>query len=143
MANDQELERKFATILPCLDERERQRRLLAAAEARSLGYGGITRVSKASGLSRPTIQAALKRLDTPALSSDRVRGIGGGRKKARDKNPAILAALEKLIAPETRGDPMSPLRWTCKSTRQLADALAQRGLAVTGIPKVTVCKRKR
>jgi transposase len=129
MANDQELERKFATILPCLDER--QRRLLAAAEARSLGYGGITRVSKASGISRPTIQAALKRLDTPALPSDRVRGIGGGRKKARDKNPAILAALEKLIAPETRGDPMSPLRWTCKSTRQLADALAQRGLAVS------------
>lgn len=107
MANDQELERKFATILPCLDER--QRRLLAAAEARSLGYGGIPRVSKPSGLSRPTTQAALMRRDTPVLPSDRVRGLGGGRKKARDTNPAILAALETRIAPEARGDPMSPL----------------------------------
>ena len=103
MANDQELERKLATILPCLDER--QRRLLAAAEARSLGYGGITRVSKASGISRPTIQAALKQLDTPGLFGGRVRSIGGGRKKARDKTPAIRNALEQLIAPETRGDP--------------------------------------
>jgi hypothetical protein len=129
MANDQELERKLATILPCLDER--QRRLLVAAEARSLGYGGITRVSNASGISRPTIQAALKQLDTPGLTSGRVRSVGGGRKKARDKTPAILDALEQLIAPETRGDPTSPLRWTCKSTRQLASALADQGFAAS------------
>jgi hypothetical protein len=129
MANDEELERKLATVLPCLDER--QRRLLAAAEARSLGYGGITRVSKASGISRPTIQAALKQLDTPGLFGGRIRTIGGGRKKARDKTPAILDALEQLIAPETRGDPMSPLRWTCKSTRQLASALADQGFAAS------------
>src|SRR5277367_1668008 len=129
MANDQELERKLATILPCLNER--QRRLLAAAEARSLGYGGISRVSKASGISRPTIHAALKQLNTPVLSGGRVRGIGGGRKKTRDKAPAILDALEQLIAPETRGDPMSPLRWTCKSTRQLAGALADQGFAAS------------
>jgi transposase len=125
MPTEQELGRKFATILPLLDER--QRRLLLAAEARSLGYGGISRVSRASGISRATVQAALKQLDAPALPTGRVRGVGGGRKRVRDKDPAILEALERLIAPETRGDPMSPLRWTCKSTRHLAEALAQEG----------------
>jgi transposase len=125
MATDHDLERKFASILPCLDER--QRRLLLAAEARALGYGGITRVSRASGISRATIQAGLKQLDSPPARAGRVRSVGGGRKKARDKAPAILDALERSIAPETRGDPMSPLRWTCKSTRQLSDALGQQG----------------
>ena len=125
MHNDQELQRKFASILPCLDER--QRRLLAAAEARSLGYGGIRRVSRASGISHTAIRRALKQLDAPPPPAGRVRRPGGGRKKVRDKHPAILAALEELIDPETRGDPMSPLRWTCKSTRQLAEALARAG----------------
>ena len=129
MHDEHELHRKFASILPNLDER--QRRLLAAAEARSLGYGGIRRVSRASGISHAAIQRALKQLDAPPLPPGRVRRPGGGRKKIRDKAPAILAALEELIAPETRGDPMSPLRWTCKSTRQLAEALAQRGFAVS------------
>ena len=129
MVEDQELERKFATIFPCLNER--QRRLLAAAEARSLGYGGITRVSKASGLSRVTIQTALKQLDTPHPPGGRIREIGGGRKKVRDQTPEILHALETMIAPETRGDPMSPLRWTCKSTRQLADALTEQGFTAS------------
>jgi DDE family transposase len=129
MPTDQELGRKFATILPLLDER--QRRLLLAAEARSLGYGGISRVSRASGISRATVQTALKQLDDPALPGGRVRGAGGGRKRVRDQDPAILEALERLIAPETRGDPMSPLRWTCKSTRHLADALAQQGFTAS------------
>ena len=129
MPDDLELQRKFASILPNLDER--QRRLLAAAEARSLGYGGVRRVSRASGISHAAIQRALKELDAPLPPPGRVRRPGGGRKKLRDKEPAILAALEGLIAPETRGDPMSPLRWTCKSTRQLAEALAQRGFAVS------------
>src|SRR5512135_2487468 len=82
MTTNQELERKFATILPCLDER--QRRLLLAAEARSLGYGGISRVSRAAGISRATIQTAMKQLDAPALPGGRVRNIGGGRKRIRD-----------------------------------------------------------
>ena len=129
MATDSDLERKFATILSCLDER--QRRLLLAAEARSLGYGGISRVSRAAGISRATIQTAMKQLDAPALPGGRVRSIGGGRTRIRDKDPAILEALEELIAPETRGDPMSPLRWTCKSTRQLAEALTRRGFTVS------------
>jgi DDE family transposase len=129
MHDDRELERKFASILPCLDER--QRRLLAAAEARSLGYGGIRRVSRASGISHAAIHRALKELDTPPPPGGRIRRPGGGRKKVRDTTPAILDTLEELIAPETRGDPMSPLRWTCKSTRQLAEALAQRGFPVS------------
>jgi len=129
MHDDPELQRKFASILPNLDER--QRRLLAAAEARSLGYGGIGRVSWASGISHTAIRRALKQLDAPPPPAGHVRRPGGGRKKVRDKDPAILSALEELIAPETRGDPMSPLRWTCKSTRQLAEALAQRGFAVS------------
>src|SRR4051794_18362901 len=129
MHDDPELQRKFASILPNLDER--QRRLLAAAEARSLGYGGIRRVSRASGISHTAIRRALEQLDTPPLPAGHVRRPGGGRKKVRDKSPAILAALEELIAPETRGDPMSPLRWTCKSTRQLSEALARRGFDVS------------
>lgn len=129
MDTDQELERKFVSIFPCLDER--QRRLFAAAEARSLGYGGITRVSRASGLSRVTVQKALRELDTPEVQASRVRRPGGGRKKLQDRLPHLLEALEELIAPETRGDPMSPLQWTCKSTRQLSEALAQRGLTAS------------
>ena len=129
MYDDPELQRKFASILPNLDER--QRSLLAAAEARSLGYGGISRVSRASGISHTAIRRALKQLDAPPPPAGRVRRPGGGRKKIRDQSPAVLAALEELIAPETRGDPMSPLRWTCKSTRQLSEALARRGFAVS------------
>src|SRR3954454_15743953 len=129
MHDDTGLQRKFASILPNLDER--QRRLLAAAEARSLGYGGVRRVSRASGISHTAIQRALKQLDAPPPPAGHVRRPGGGRKKVRDKSPAILAALEELIAPDTRGDPMSPLRWTCKSTRQLAEALAGRGFGVS------------
>ena len=129
MDTDQELERKFVTLFPCLDER--QRRLFAAAEARALGYGGISRVSRASGLSRVTIQGALEELDSPSPHPDRVRRPGGGRKKLRDSSPQLLKALEELIAPETRGDPMSPLRWTCKSTRQLSEALEKRGLTAS------------
>lgn len=129
MTTEQELERKFATILPCLNER--QRRLLLAAEARSLGYGGISRVSRASGISRATIQTALSQLDSPLLPGGRIRSAGGGRKRVRDQDPAILGALERLIAPEARGDPISPLRWTCKSTRYLAEALVPQGFTVS------------
>lgn len=129
MHDDRELQRKFTSILPNLDER--QRRLVAAAEARSLGYGGISRVSRASGISHTAIRRALKQLDAPPPPAGRIRQPGGGRKKVRDTSPAILAALEELIAPETRGDPMSPLRWTCKSTRQLSEALARRGFGVS------------
>src|SRR5262245_3197853 len=113
MYDARDLEEKFASILPHLDER--QRRLLAAAEARSLGRGGIRRVSRASGLSPATIQRGLKELTAPALSSRRARCPGGGRKAISEKVPAILDALDALIAPDPSSNPTSPLRWTCKS----------------------------
>lgn len=125
MSDDILLEQKFAAILPHLNEK--QRRLILAAEARSLGHGGISRVARASGISRATIQQALHQVDRPGPPTDRIRRVGGGRKKTRDRDPSLLADLEALVNPDTRGDPMSPLRWTCKSTRQLAAALNQRG----------------
>lgn len=124
-----ELERKWMTLKPHLNER--QRRLLAAAEARVLGYGGISLVAQASGLSRATIHKALEELDTPPLAEGRIRRAGAGRKRLVDRDPTLLAALEHLIDPVTRGDPMSPLRWTCKSTRELAKALQAQGHAIS------------
>jgi hypothetical protein len=125
MSDDILLEQKFAAILPHLNEK--QRRLILAAEARSLGHGGISRVARASGMSRATIQQALQEVDRPGPPTDRIRRAGGGRKKTRDRDPSLPADLEALVNPDTRGDPMSPLRWTCKSTRQLAAALNQCG----------------
>jgi hypothetical protein len=124
-----ELQTKWNFLMPHLDER--QRRLLAAAEARVLGHGGVSLVAQASGLSRTTIHKALEELDTEPLPAGRVRQPGGGRKRLRDQDPALLLALEQLIDPTTRGDPMSPLRWTCKSTRQLALALTAQGHAIS------------
>ncbi len=129
MNDDQALVAKFGTILPQLNER--QRRLVLAAEARALGRGGVTRVARAAGVTRPTIHAALQELDQPAPPSGRVRQVGGGRKARCVHDPTLLAELEALIDPLTRGDPMSPLRWTCKSTRQLATALVGRGHQVS------------
>jgi len=127
MDEDAVLVQKYATLLPQLDER--QRRLLLAAEARALGRGGISRVARAAGVSRPTIQRGLVELDQPAPAA-RVRRPGGGRRQ-RERDPALLAALEALVEPDTRGDPLSPLRWTCKSTRQLAATLTQQGHTVS------------
>src|SRR5712692_6247954 len=111
----QELQTKWNKLMPHLDER--QRRLLAAAEARVLGYGGISLVAQASGLSRTTIHKALEELEAPPLADGHARQPGGGRKCLSEQDPSILTALEELIAPLTRGHPQSPLRWTCKSTR--------------------------
>jgi Rhodopirellula transposase DDE domain len=123
-----DLQTKWNKLMPHLDER--QRRLLAAAEARVLGYGGISLVAEASGLSRTTIHKALAELDEPPLPGRRIRQVGGGRKPLGEQDPSLLVALEELIAPVTRGHPESPLRWTCKSTRQLADALGEQGYAI-------------
>ncbi len=129
MSDDILLEQKFAAILPHLNEK--QRRLILAAEAQSLGHGGISRVARASGISRATIQKALREVNRPDTPPDRIRRVGGGRKKTRDRDASLLADLEALVNPDTRGDPMSPLRWTCKSTRQLAEALNQHGHQVS------------
>ena len=127
MDDDQRLAQKLTAILPHLNEA--QRRVLLAAEAQALGRGGITRVARAAGVSRATIHAALR--DQALPRAGRVRRSGGGRKKTRDRDPTLVADLEALVSPDTRGDPMSPLRWTCKSTHQLANALQQRGHQVS------------
>ena len=115
-----------AAILPELDER--QRRLFAAAEARAAGRGGIAAVSRVTGVAASTIGRGLKDLDAPPGSMlDRVRRPGGGRKPLIETNPSLLTDLNGLIEPGARGDPMSPLRWTCKSLRRLAGELRELG----------------
>ena len=109
---------------------ERGRRLLAASEARAAGYGGIAAVSRATGLAASTIGRGLKDL-AGELPPGRVRRQGGGGKSAVTRDPGLLPALLSLVEPEARGDPMSPLRWTCKSLRRLAAALTERGHPVS------------
>ncbi|MBT9142608.1 MAG: hypothetical protein DDT29_01002 [Dehalococcoidia bacterium] len=121
---------KFEALSPVLDEQSR--RLWAAAEAKVLGRGGISSVARSTGLSRTTVHQGLRELEKPEKSKEqrkprRVRSPGGGRKRITDSNPEILKELEQMVDPVTRGDPESPLRWTCKSTRQLASALCTRG----------------
>ena len=111
----------FDRVMPLLNER--QQRLVMGAAAAMLGRGGKTVVSDAAGVSRNTVIAGVREIETGAGPSNRVRRRGGGRKQAIDKDPNLLLALDDLVSPEARGDPMSPLRWTLKSTRQLADAL--------------------
>jgi len=123
------LAEKFSWCWP--HPNERQRRLVVAAEARALGPGGITLAAKASGLSRPTVTKGLQELEEAPLTGDRVRRAGGGRKRTVELDPEVLVALDALVDPDSRGDPESPLRWTCKSTRQLADALSAQGHAVS------------
>jgi len=117
---------RFELLEPHLDER--QRRLLAAAEAEALGPRGISLVSRSTGVSRRVIRQGLDELRQAPLApggGHRIRRPGGGRKKATEKDLSLLADLERLVEPTTRGDPESPLRWTCKSVRQLALALQQ------------------
>ena len=107
---------------------ERSRRLLVAAESKAWGRGGVSAVSRATGVSRQVIRQGLAELQQPVLPpAGRIRRAGGGRKKAVEKDPALLAELEELVEPTTRGDPESPLRWTCKSVRKLAAELQRRG----------------
>ena len=120
----------FEQISPRLDER--QRRLLAAAAARTLGRGGITLVARATGMSRQTVYDGLADLDDrTGLAAGRVRRPGGGRKRLVERDRGLAAALAALVDPDTRGDPESPLRWTCKSTTQLARALTAQGHPVS------------
>ena len=127
------IRRKYRMLAPEMDER--RRRQWAASEARELGWGGVSLVCRATGLSRPTITAGMKELDLPsrqrAREATRVRQPGGGRKSLSATDPQLIRALEALIDPVTRGDPESPLRWTCKSTRRLADELTQQQHSVS------------
>src|SRR6266849_2531414 len=123
------IKRKYKLLCTALDERSR--RLWAATEASELGYGGIVAVAQATGLSERTIRRGYQDLQplTPARepSPGRRRRRGGGRKPLQAHDPELMAALEARVEPTMRGDPMSPLRWTCKSTRKLAQALRSQG----------------
>ena len=111
---------------------ERSRRVWAATEARALGYGGITQVAQATGISASTIRRGLRELDADApLPPERTRRAGGGRKRTTALDPTLLHDLEALVEPTAPGDPGSPLRWTCLSTRTLAVALEAPGHAIS------------
>ena len=133
MASESEIAERFRQLEPWLDER--MRRLWAAAESAALGRGGISLVARASGVSRRAISVGLAELKQPPEEGGRrqvpIRRPGGGRKKTQAKDPALLRDLEKLVEPGTRGDPESPLRWTCKSVRRLAEELRRRGHQVS------------
>ena len=119
-----DLRAKLALLWPFLDERTR--RLCAANEAKMLGYGGVSKVHRACGLSRKAITLGLRELrEGMRLPKGRIRRSGAGRKGITTTDPTLLSYLERLIEPETRGDPETPLRWICKSTRALAAQLTR------------------
>jgi transposase len=120
---------KFTAVSPLLDERAR--RLWAAAESREIGYGGDAVVSSATGMARATIRNGRRELKEGLTQTDRVRRPGAGRPSIGETQPGIKDALEQLVDPLTRGDPMSPLRWTCKSKATLARALAKQGWKIS------------
>lgn len=132
---------KFAALVDDLDERGRRR--WAATEARSLGRGGIAAVAEATGMSDRTIRTGIQELEGgSSLPPHRQRRPGGGRKSREQEQPNLVEALEKLVAPATRGDPRSPLRWTCKSTRLLARELQSQGYEVSSSKVRQLLKRR-
>ena len=121
---------RFKALAPILDEKSR--RLVVAAECKAWGLGGISAVYKATGVSRSVIRQGLRELAQPATAPEgRVRRPGGGRKKVSQKDPTLVADLEKLVESTTRGDPESCLRWTCRSVRNLAEELVAMGHKVS------------
>jgi hypothetical protein len=128
------IRQKYRSLSPLMDER--MRRLWAAAEAQALGWGGLTNVALATGLSRNTVAVGARELerqrDHPLEELDaRIRHVGGGRKQLTQHDPELIEALNALVDPVTRGDPQSPLRWTCKSTHRLAQELTRQNHPVS------------
>lgn len=125
-----DVRRRWSDVVQALDER--QRRLWVAAEARAIGRGGVSLVSRATGVSRPTIRAGMTELERgeSVLPDGRVRRAGGGRRSITETQPKITAALEALVEPDSRGDPQSPLKWTCKSLRHLERELRDQNFDV-------------
>lgn len=129
---EQNIKYKYETLLPLMNER--MKRHWAAVEAQTIGYGGTSLVARATGLSRATIHTGIRENQEgrpSALPESRIRRSGGGRKTLTEDDPTLSEALDQLIDPVTRGDPESPLRWTCKSVRKLADELRQQGHQVS------------
>jgi len=129
----EQIRAKFKALRPAMDER--LRRQWAAVEANALGWGGISEVSQATGLSRNTIALGIEELKQRATGPNtplgtRIRRPGAGRKPVSETCPGVEEALDRLVDPVTRGHPESPLRWTCKSTRKLAEELSRQGFSV-------------
>ena len=135
VANHKDIQSRFRSLSAFLDER--MRRLVAAAESEAIGYGGVSAVARATGVSRRAITEGIKELNQRKsargirLSQFRIRRKGAGRKRTVEKDLTILEDLDRLVDPVTRGDPESPLRWTCKSVRSLAEELRREGHAVS------------
>jgi transposase len=134
LVNHIDIQRRFRSLAPFLDER--MRRLVAASESKAIGYGGVSVVARATGVSRRAITEGLKELKQPKkskarLEEARIRRRGAGRKRTVDKDSSLLEDLDRLVDPVTRGDPESLLRWTCKSVRRLAEELQHEGHAVS------------
>jgi transposase len=130
MENLAGVKQRFSAVRDLLDERSR--RLVVAAESVALGRGGISAASRATGMSRPVIREGIKELKAPVkVAPGRVRRPGGGRKRVAERDPSVVSDLEKLVEPVTRGDPESPLRWTCKSVRRLAEELSKLGHSIS------------
>jgi len=126
MADEEAIRHRFELLGPHLDERTR--RLTIAAEAQAIGFGGISIVARSTGISRQAISRGIEELKAPVRPHPgRIRRPGGGRKKTVDVDPTLTKDLEKLIHPTERGDPESPLRWTSKSVRHLAEELKRMG----------------
>lgn len=125
------IRQRFSTLSPLFNQR--QRRWWAAAEAQSLGHGGITLVSKITGISRCAIHLGLKELvaGVPSFPPERIRAPGGGRKPLTQIQPGLSAALKALVEPATRGDPQSSVCWTSKSLRRLAKELQAQGFQIS------------
>ena len=131
---ESQIAEKYRALSALMDER--MRRLWAATEARALGYGGVSVVARAVGLTRPTVMAGIKEIERaqqgePLAPVGRIRRAGAGRPRANEMDPKLVSALNALIDSTTRGDPMSPLRWTCKSLRVLAEELTAQGHPVS------------
>ena len=127
---EESIARKFRALQS--EWNERQRRLWAASEAMCLGHGGISVVGRATGFSRPTILKGIKELKkNKRLGENRVQREGAGRKQTTQKQPDLLPALDAIVEPTAKGDPMSPLRWTTKSTRHLSEELNEQGFELS------------
>jgi transposase len=132
--NRSDIQDRFRSLAPFLDER--MRRLVAASESKAIGYGGVSLVAKATGVSRRAITEGMKELKKSTsqkiqVGQARIRRRGAGRKRTVDKDSSLLEDLDRLVDPVTRGDPESPLRWTCKSVRRLAEELQHEGHVVS------------
>ena len=135
VVNHEDVQLRCRSLSAFLDER--MRRLVAAAESEAIGYGGVSAVARATGVSRRAITEGRKELrqrdgsreSVPAQS--RIRRKGAGRKRTVDRDQGLRGDLDRLVDPVTRGDPESPLRWTCKSVRMLAEELRREGHAVS------------